>query len=179
MVTLEYSLSGKDGQTYRIETREITAHDPSLIKTVVDIDLMTWSEQTFSRYTAALMLRYGRTFVLLADNVPIGTCQCIRSWERPSEAVLFSISIRPGWRGRGLGTRFMQDVFDALTHAGIRTCVLSVTADNPQGVDKYQELFGFQVVETLPNEYGKRQDEVLMRKVLQPDLVPVRELPQP
>ncbi|MCP4804455.1 MAG: GNAT family N-acetyltransferase [Proteobacteria bacterium] len=174
---MEYSLSGKNGLTYRIETREIKEHDPALIKTVVDIDLMTWSEQTFSRYTAALMLRQGRTFVLLADNVPIGTCQCIRSWERPSEAVLFSISIRPGWRGRGLGTRFMEDVFDGLRRGGIRTVVLSVTAHNAQGIRKYEELFGFSVVGVLPDEYAKKEDEVLLRKVLQPDLIPVQALP--
>lgn len=161
-----------------IRTHEVTEHDTALIKTVIDIDLMTWSEQTFSRYTAALMLRHGRTFVLLADDVPVGTCQCVRSWERPSEAVLFSISIRPGWRGRGLGTRFMQDVFDALTRSGLRSVILSVTADNGTGIQKYQELFGFQVVEVLENEYGKNQDEVLMRKVLQPDLIPVQALPE-
>ena len=163
---MEYSLSGQDGQTYRIRTLEIREHDPELIKTVVDIDLMTWSEQTFSRYTAALMLRHGRTFLLLADEVPIGTCQVIRSWDRPTEAVLFSISIRPGWRGRGLGTRFLQDVFEALERSGMRSVVLSVDVTNEHGLGIYEKRFGFTRVGVLPNEYGKKTDEVLLRKVL-------------
>ncbi|HJN72524.1 MAG TPA: GNAT family N-acetyltransferase [Myxococcota bacterium] len=167
---MEYSLSGQDGQTYRIQTREVREHDPDLIKTVVDIDLMTWSEQTFSRYTAALMLRHGRTFLLLADNVPIGTCQVMRSWDRPTEAVLFSISIRPGWRGRGLGTRFLEDVLHTLEGSGMRSVVLSVEATNNHVLGIYENRFGFVRVGLLANEYGKKTDEVMLRKVLAPSL---------
>ena len=167
---MEYKPAGHDGTTYRIETREVKEHDPDLIKTVVDIDLMTWSEQTFSRYTAALMLRHGRTFLLLADEVPIGTCQVIRSWDRPTEAVLFSVSIRPGWRGRGLGTRFLTDVFDALEASGMRSVVLSVDASNDHGRSIYERRFGFTRVGLLHNEYGKRTDEVMLRKILAPAL---------
>lgn len=167
---MEYSLAGQDGRTYRIQTREVSEHDPELIKTVVDIDLMTWSEQTFSRYTAALMLRHGRTFLLVADDVPVGTCQAIRSWERPTEAVLFSISIRPGWRGRGLGTRFLEDVFSALERSGVRSVVLSVDVKNDHGLRIYESRFGFTRVGLLENEYGKKTDEIMLRKVLNPAL---------
>jgi ribosomal protein S18 acetylase RimI-like enzyme len=172
---LDYSVAGRDGQVHRLRTVEVTQHDAALIKTVVDIDLMTWSEQTFSRYTAGLMLRYGRTFLLLADDVPIGTCQCVRTWERPSEAVLFTISIRPGWRGRGLGTSFVQQVCDALARSGTRSVVLHVDASNHHGIRIYEDRFGFSVAATLVNEYGNGRDQVLLRKILQsPDTPALR-----
>ena len=173
---MEYSVAGRDGQVHRLRTVEVTQHDSKLIKTVVDIDLMTWSEQTFSRYTAGLMLRYGRTFLLLADEVPIGTCQCVRSWERPSEAVLFTISIRPGWRGRGLGTSFLEKVCEALATSGIRSVVLHVDASNTHGIRIYEDRFGFSVAGKLQDEYANGKDQVLLRKILQPPDTPALRL---
>jgi len=173
-----FTLTRGDGLVYTIRTVEVGHHDPALIKTVVEIDLMTYSEQTFSRYTAGLMLRNGRTFLLTADDVSIGTCQCIRSWERPNEAVMFSMAIRPGWRGRGLGTRFLRGVLDALRRQGIRSVVLLVDEQNKAGIAIYQRRFGFEVVAELPNEFGNVTTQLMMRKQLADD-VPVRPLPPP
>ncbi len=171
-----FTLTKGDGRVYSIRTVEVAHHDPTLIKTVVDIDLMTYSEQTFSRYTAGLMLRHGRTFLLTAEEVPIGTCQCIRSWERPTEAMMFSMAIRPGWRGRGLGTRFLTGVLDALRRQGIRSVTLMVAAGNKAGMAIYRRSFGFEVVQELPNEFGNGEVQLLMRKELNAD-APVRPLP--
>jgi N-alpha-acetyltransferase 50 len=161
---------------YAIRTVEVGRHDTALIKTIVDIDLMTYSEQTYSRYTAGLMLRHGRNFLLTADDVPIGTCQCIRSWERPNEVVLFSMAIRPGWRGRGLGTRFMTGVLEALARQGIRSVVLMVDAENRAGIAIYSRKFAFETVEELPNEFGNGVTQLLMRRKLT-DEAAVRSLP--
>ena len=161
-----FTLTRGDGRVYAIRTVEVGRHDPSLIKTIVDIDLMTYSEQTYSRYTAGLMLRHGRNYLLTADDVPIGTCQCIRRWERPNEVVLFSMAIRPGWRGRGLGTRFMHGVMDALQRQGMRSVVLMVNAENKPGIAIYQRKFGFETVEELPDEFGNGVTQLLMRRTL-------------
>ncbi len=38
----------------------------------------------------------------------------MRCWDRPNEAMILSMGIRPGWRGRGLGQRFVQQVLGRL-----------------------------------------------------------------
>ena len=112
------------------------------------------------------MLRHGRTYVLFANDVPVGTCQCIRSWESPWEVVLFSMAIRPGWRGQGLGTHFLDVVLKALENSGARTVVLEVDPKSTAAIRLYEEKFGFAVVAECIGEYGPGHDRVHMRRPL-------------
>lgn len=143
-----FSLAGKTGKTYTIHIHEVSGYDPALIRTIIEIDLMTYSEPTWSRATANLVLRYGHTWLLMADDMCIGTCHFLRSWETPDEAVLFSMAIRPGWRGRGLGKRFLQGVLAELPKLGLRSIVLEVDANNRHAIQLYENNFGFRVVGT-------------------------------
>lgn len=145
---VHFSLAGKTGKTYTIRIDEVRAYDPALIKTIIEIDLMTYSEPTWSRATANLMLRYGHTWLLMADEMCIGTCHFLRSWDNPNEAVLFSMAIRPGWRGRGLGKRFLQGVIEELPRLGVQSIVLEVDANNRYAIRLYEHNFGFRVVGT-------------------------------
>ena len=92
---------------YALEVQEVDRHDPLLIPVLNELDLLTYSEGTFSRYTLGALLRYGRIFTITADALVIGACHCLRSFEDPSEVVIFNMALRPGWRGHGLGTRFL------------------------------------------------------------------------
>ena len=167
-------LSQTGGREFEIRVSEVKAHDPEMIGTVLEIDLMTFSEPTWSRYTAGLMLRHGRNFILYADDVPIGTCQCMRSWQSPWEVVLFSMAIRPSWRGQGLGTYFLEATLDALTKSGTRSVVLEVDPASKAAIRLYEQKFGFKVVAECKNEYGAGQDRTHMRLLLQAN--PVAEV---
>jgi len=74
------------GTEYAIHVQEVTHAREELVRTLIEIDLQTFSESTFSHYTAAAFLRYGRVFLLSADDVVIGTCVCMRCWDRPTTA---------------------------------------------------------------------------------------------
>lgn len=147
---MNFSLAGKTGKNYTISIEEVRVYDPALIRTIIEIDLMTYSEPTWSRATANLMLRYGHTWLLKADAICIGTCHFLRSWDNPAEAVLFSMAIRPGWRGRGLGKRFLQGVIADLPALGVRSIVLEVDANNRYAIRLYEHTFGFKVVGAAP-----------------------------
>ena len=164
---MKLALSGHGDRFFDITVEEVREHNPQLISAVVEIDLMTFSEVTWSRYTAGLMLRHGRTFLLRADGAIIGTCQLLRSWAEPSEAVLFSMSIRPGWRGRGLGTYFLDEVTQALIASNIQALVLEVDPRNEAAIRLYEKKFGFIREQICQEEYGKGQDRLHMRKVFQ------------
>ena len=161
---MEFRLTQESGRTYFIRTVEVRAHDPRLIKTISEIDLMTFSQPTWSHVTLDLTLRHGRTTLLYADDLAIGSCHCVRSWDNPDEAVLFAMAIRPGWRGRGLGSRFLQGVLDGLARDGLRSVILQVDANNKAAVRIYQSRFGFEILADEVDARGERR--IHMRRVL-------------
>ena len=166
---MKIPLSGKGGRVFDVTVTEVVEHDPALIPAIIDLDLLTFSEPTWSRYTAGLLLRHGRTFLLLADGAIIGTCQLLRGWSDPQEAVLFSMSIRPGWRGRGLGTFFLEEVIQTLLKGDIRSLVLEVDPENEAAIKLYEQKFGFVRQKVCTQEYGPGQDRLHMHKSLQQD----------
>lgn len=161
------------GTEYAISVQEVTDPREDLVRTLIEIDLQTFSESTFSHYTAAAFLRNGRVFLLSADDLVIGTCVCMRCWERPNEVNLLSMGIRPGWRGRGLGQRFLFGVLDRLRGRGLRAVSLLVSEDNRRAIKVYRDV-GFEVTgeETEDPRTGERF--LVMRAQLQePALTPL------
>ena len=60
-----FRLVTDSGTEYAIRVQEIDEVRDDVLKTLIEIDLQTFSESTFSHYTAAAFLRNGRVFVLL------------------------------------------------------------------------------------------------------------------
>lgn len=170
---LNIALSEHGGRTFEITVVEVKEHDPSLIPSVVEIDLMTFSEPTWSRFTAGLMLRHGRTFLLQANGAIIGTSQLLRSWSNLQEAVLFSMSIRPGWRGHGLGTFFLDEIAKVLVQAQVTSLVLEVDPENTAAIELYEKKFGFERQGICKQEYGDGQDRLHLRKTIEAPQSPV------
>jgi ribosomal protein S18 acetylase RimI-like enzyme len=135
-----FRIDGNGAHDYAIRVEEVGAMSPELVGVLLDIDLQTFAESTFSSYTASAFLKFGRVFLLRADDIVIGTCVCLRSWERPNEVLLLSMGIRPGWRGRGLGQRFVKGVLDRLRARGIRSVSLLVEADNRRALKVYADV---------------------------------------
>lgn len=161
------------GTEVAIHVREVDEAREELIRTLIEIDLQTFSEPTFSHYTAATFLRNGRVFLLEADELVIGSCVAMRCWDRPSEVNVLSMGIRPGWRGRGLGQRFLMGVMDRLRARGLRAVNLSVSEDNRRAIRLYREA-GF--VETGDGDVDPRTGErfLVMRSQLHtPALTPL------
>lgn len=141
-----FRIDGNSARNYAIRVDEAQSYSPELAAILLDIDLQTFAESTYSPYTAQAFLKFGRLFLLRADEVVIGTCVCVRTWERPNEALLLSMGIRPGWRGRGLGQRFVKGVLDRLRSRGIRSVTLLVEADNRRAIRVYADV-GFVAAE--------------------------------
>jgi len=141
-----FRIDGESGRAFRIVVEEVQAVTPDLVQTLIDIDLQTFAESTFSHYTAAAFLTNGRVFLLRADDKVIGTCVCMRCWDRPYEATIMSMGIRPGWRGRGLGQRFVAGVMDKLRARGLRSLSLLVGKENRRAIKVYNDV-GFVVAD--------------------------------
>ncbi|MEQ1566557.1 MAG: GNAT family N-acetyltransferase [Myxococcota bacterium] len=135
-----FRIDGNSVRNYAIHVEEVGDPTPDLIRTLVEIDLQTFAESTFSTYTAIAFLKSGRVFLLRADDVVIGTCVCYRSWVHPEEVTLLAMGIRPGWRGRGLGQKFIGGVLDGLRAGGIAAVNLLVGADNRRAIKVYTDV---------------------------------------
>ncbi len=158
-------IDGEDGPSHVIRVDEAGAMTPDLVRAILEIDLQTFAEGTFTSYTAAVFLQHGRVFLLRADDVVIGTCVLMRTWEDPDEATVLAMGIRPGWRGRGLGQRFVAGVLQRLLRSGVRRVTLMVASDNRRALRVYRDVGFSQVAE---READPRTHDTLI--VLRADL---------
>lgn len=171
-----FRIDGNSHRKYVIQVEEVGEPTADLIRTLVEIDLQTFAESTFSPYTAIAFLHSGRVFLLRADGVIIGTCVCYRAWERPNEVTLLAMGIRPGWRGRGLGQRFIGGVLERLKARGFRAVNLLVGADNRRAIKVYADV-GFRPNEEAIIDPQSGDVLLVMRIVLQDEGSTVFELP--
>jgi ribosomal protein S18 acetylase RimI-like enzyme len=163
-----FRIDGNSARDFTLGVEEADDVTPELVRTLIDIDVQTFAESTFTPYTAAAFLKGGRVFLLRADDVVIGTCVCLRSWERPNEAMLLTMGIRPGWRGRGLGQRFVSGVLERLKARGLRSVSLLVGKNNRRAIKVYTDV-GFAPVEEREVDPMNDDDVLLMRVTLQSD----------
>ncbi|MFK7931228.1 MAG: GNAT family N-acetyltransferase [Myxococcota bacterium] len=157
-----FRIDGTAGRSFSLTITEATEISEELVRTLIEIDLQTFSESTFSHYTARAFLRNGRVFLLSADGRVIGTCVCMRAWDRPGEAMILSMGIRPGWRGRGVGHRFVQAILLRLSAKGLRSVSLMVSLDNRRAIRVYEES-GFSLDEVMERDSRTGEAFVLMR----------------
>jgi [ribosomal protein S18]-alanine N-acetyltransferase len=163
-----FSLVRGDRSTeHELFVREVTQHEPALVTAAVNIDLNTFSAPTLTRVSTGSMMRHGRLFLLEADNVVIGTCQCMRTWSNPSEVALVNQAIRSGWRGFGLGSWFLDQVLHILNQHGFRSVVVHVGCDNQRARHLYENKFDFVPVGGCELEYGPGEGLMMMRRVLE------------
>ncbi len=163
-----FSLVRGDRSTlHNLFVREVTEHDPSLVSAAINIDLNTYSEPTITRVSTGSMMRHGRLFLLEADGLIIGTCQCMRTWGNPSEVALVNQAIRSGWRGFGLGSWFLDQVLHILRQHGFRSVVVHVDCDNTRARHLYENKFDFVAVGDCELEYGPGKGLMMMRLVLE------------
>jgi ribosomal protein S18 acetylase RimI-like enzyme len=156
-----------DAATQDIRVTEASACGPDLVQMLLDIDLQTFSEPTLTSYTAAVFLQQGQVFLLSVDGAVIGATVCLRSWADPTDATLLSMGIRPGWRGVGLGQRFVQGVLDRLAVQGLRTLTLFVGRGNRRALRVYEDV-GFTRVGEVKAEPWSDETLVALRARLGP-----------
>ena len=162
MAVLEFV---SEGHTFHIRVEAAAGSIDHLVETVLDIDQQTFSESTFSHYTAAAFLLEGRMYLLYADDVVIGTCVLVRCWSRPSEVMVLSLAIRPGWRGRGLGQHFLFGVITRLRTLDVQALLVMVSRENRRALSVYEDV-GFVPEAEVAHDPRSGEPLVMMRYAL-------------
>jgi len=160
-----FTIVGERGRMFDISVRETRSTDPDVVKSMIEVDLQTFSEATYSSYTASCFLQVGRVFLMYANERVIGTCVVIRSFDEADEALVISMGIRPGWRCKGLGQRFLDAVIDML-RGSVSAVALIVGSNNRRALKLYDDV-GFKVV--AEGHQDTRSGETLLK--LRRDLV--------
>ncbi len=112
------------------------------------------------------MIRYGRVFAAELEGRLIGSAQFMRTWTGQDTVYFYGISLLPEYRGKGLGTAFLNEIMGALKNDGFRRVVLSVSPQNQRAVHLYRDRYGFKTVRAAAGEYGPGEDRLIMECVL-------------
>ena len=152
-----------NSEGYDLSVIEVDVHDPSLVPVLTELDLLSYSEPTFSRYTLGGIMRFGRIYLIKADDLVIGACHTFRSFDDPESVVIFNMALRPGWRGHGLGSRLLRGVLLRLRARDVKRVVLAVAGNNHRAISVYRTKFGFRPIDLLQNEFNNGQAYHLMQ----------------
>lgn len=152
-----------NSEGYELSVVEVDVHDPSLVPVLTELDLLSYSEPTFSRYTLGGLMRFGRIYLIKADDLVIGACHTFRAFDDPDAVVIFNMALRPGWRGHGLGSRLLRGVLLRLRARQVKRVVLAVASNNHRAISVYRAKFGFRSVDLLHNEFNNGQQYHLMQ----------------
>lgn len=87
-------------------------------------------------------------------------------WIVLDQAELGDIAVEAGSRGRGIGTRLLEHVFELVRDSGVRELYLEVRVSN-DGARRLYERHGFRLVGRRPGYYARpKEDALVLRKVL-------------
>jgi len=153
------------GRSARVALVRADKVDDHLVETIVEIDLASFVETTISRAVAEVLLHHGTVYLLEVDGDVVGSCLCLRDWHAPSEVVLASVGLLPGWRGRGLGQRLVMWTADALAADGVAAVQLHVGSHNKRAIALYREA-GFEVADEGARDPITGERALVLRKSL-------------
>jgi GNAT superfamily N-acetyltransferase len=136
-----------------IVVREATDDDARLI---AELTRAAWAGKVSvtssgHRETAVLVtqhLRDGGGFILLADDVPVGSVRWLPLETENHIWEILRMGVLPAWRGKNIS----QHLLEAIIHHGLETGVeelrMAVRADQPKLIDFYT-AFEFELAEEL------------------------------
>ena len=90
------------------------------------------------------IIGWGGMLRLLRRSAPLMT---VKEYEM-DEFYIFTVSVQPGFQGRGFGKQLLMHAEDKARAAGLQKCSLGVTVDNVGAVRLY-ERFNYRIVDTV------------------------------
>lgn len=140
----------------------IKNNDENKITRIKEIDRQAFGDAGLDEWFIVPFFRHGMVLALRYQKEIVGSAVFLRDWDSQNQAYLFSVAIDSGYRGQGLGTRFLKECFSIIKKEGIRHVELTVDPSNHQAIKVYKEKLGFKTIEQRENEYGEGEDRLVM-----------------
>lgn len=145
---------------------QIRDFDSDLIGRLVQLETEAFGKAGMNVWHIVPLIRHGRVYVFRIDAEVIGVVHYMLDWENSHKAYMVGVSISKESRGQGVGTKLLQDSFNALSKENITEVELTVDRNNIVAVRLYEIKFGFLVTDFRRDEYGEGEDRLIMNLFL-------------
>lgn len=133
-----------------------------VINRIIEIDQEAFGSGGMNEWHLLPLVRHGRVFVIKENDCIMGSIQYLLDWDNRKKAYLFGIAIAKEGRSKGFGSKLIAGSFSKLTKDDIEEIELTVDPANTPAINVYQKKFGFVVTEFRKNEYGHKEDRLIM-----------------
>jgi ribosomal protein S18 acetylase RimI-like enzyme len=118
--------------------------------------------------TLVPLARYGKLILYKKqdDDRPVAVCECMRDYNNPDKAYIFGYYVRSDYKGKGIGKKFLREVYSILKNDGFSYVCLTVNVKNIPAVKLYEKE-GFEIKETRYSEFGVGEDRYYMERKLE------------
>lgn len=103
--------------------------------------------------------------VLLGDKIVGYVVGAIETFRDKDAGHIYSIGVKPEYRGMGIGSRLLEAIERELKEAGAEICYLEVGVNNTAAINLYLK-HNYRPLERLKNYYGFGRDGMRMIKKL-------------
>lgn len=165
---LEARSSEREVLSPELEVVRIQRPDPNILERLANYDREAFGPLGLQGCDLAVMAEAGAVFVAKLGDEIVGSCQIMRMLDEPEFLYLVGFYIRPQWRGRRLGVRFLQLVIREARALGSEGIVLTVSPTNQAALALYRGI-GFVQERAAPDFYGEGEDRIVLRLRFQKD----------
>ncbi|SFL66070.1 GNAT family N-acetyltransferase [Pelosinus propionicus] len=137
--------------------------EPDLVKRLVELEISAFDDGGLNKWHLVPLIRHGRVFIIRKDQEVVGLIQYMLDWDCPQRAYMVGVSTDKNFRGKGLGTRLIEESFKSLYREDITEIELTVDPKNAAAVAIYEKKLGFQIIELRENEYGPGENRLIMK----------------
>lgn len=155
-----------------IVVREATDDDAKLI---AELTRAAWAGKVSvtssgHRETAVLVaqhLRDGGGFILLADDVPVGSVRWLPLETETHIWEILRMGVLPAWRGKNISQHLLEAVIHHGLETGVQELRMAVRADQPKLIDFYT-AYEFELAEELEYTHANPLEPApfVMRRLL-------------
>ena len=140
--------------------------DCSLIDNIIELEKENLGpEAALNAWQIPVIIRYGKFITAMqgtGKNKKItGVCEAIRDWNDTQKAFVHSFYIIKEQRFKGIGRELLEYTAGIFRDEGFKNIELTVDPGNMPALKLYKG-FGFNIVKTEYNEYGRKKDRYLM-----------------
>jgi ribosomal protein S18 acetylase RimI-like enzyme len=140
--------------------------DSSLIEEIIKLERDNLGpEAALNEWQIPVIIRYGKFITAMQGSPKVktitGVCEAIRDWNDTRKAFIHSFYVIKEKRNFGIGRELLSYTAGLLESEGFKKIELTVDPENMPALKLYSG-FGFEIVKTEYNEYGRGKDRYLM-----------------
>ena len=142
--------------------RRVRRPDTQLLRQLQEFDFEAFGKTGLRTYDLAVIAEVGMLVAALVGEEIVGGCQLVLMLDEADFLFVVGLYLRPDWRGRRLGKRFLEAVAREAKVSGAKGLMLTVAPGNERALRLYEGV-GFVEEAYLADFYGSGEHRQLLR----------------